>query len=92
MDDDAVLFSMNAIRSMEVIDINTGSKLGYVRDFKINMSEQRIIAIVIPPPVKSWFSKEANIEVPWEKVVKTGVDVILIDGSDIDLNIDENNS
>ena len=90
MDDDEVLFSMNAIRSMEVIDVNTGTKLGYVRDFKIDMSEQRIVSIVIQPPIKSWFGKEANIEVPWDKVIKTGVDVILIDGSDIDLNIDEN--
>ena len=33
MESDLILYSVNAIRSMEVVDISTGSKLGYIRDF-----------------------------------------------------------
>ena len=39
MEDDLILYSVNAIRSMEVIDISTGSKLGYVKDYKIDLTE-----------------------------------------------------
>ena len=92
MEEDAVLFSINAIRAMEVIDVNTGAKLGCVRDFKIDVDEQRVVAITIPSPAKTWFGKDGDVEIPWEKVNKIGIDVILIDGSDIDLNLEENNN
>ena len=36
MEDDLILYSVNAISSMEVVDISTGSKLGYVRDYKVD--------------------------------------------------------
>lgn len=91
MENDLILYSVNAIRSMEVIDISTGSKLGFVRDFKIDVSEQKVISIMLPAPVKSWFSKDNDIEIPWEKFIKIGIDVILVDGSDLQLDQDENN-
>lgn len=91
MESDLILYSVNAIRSMEVIDICTGSKLGFIRDFKFNVIEQKLISIILPAPVKSWFSKEADIEIPWDKVVKIGVDVLLVDGSDIQFDEDKNN-
>lgn len=91
MESDLVLYSVNAIRSMEVIDISTGSKLGFVKDFKIDVTEQKIIAIILPAPIKSWFTKEADIEIPWNKVVKMGIDVLLVDGSDLQFEQDGNN-
>ena len=33
----------------------------------------------------SWFSKNNYIEIPWDKIVKIGIDVILVDGSNLDL-------
>ena len=91
MGEEMILFSMNAIRSMEVIDIKTGVKLGYAKDFKVDIEEQKIISIIIPPPSKSWFSREEDIEVSWERVIRAGVDVILIDGVDLNLDFAENN-
>ena len=90
MEEDLVLFSTNAVRSMEVIDISTGSKLGYVKDFRVDVNEQRVISLTLPSPNKSWFGKEEDIEVPWEKVIKLGVDVLLIDGSDIQRQLEQN--
>lgn len=90
MENDVILYSVNAIRSMEVIDISTGSKLGCARDFKVDVENKRITSIFLPGMNKGWFSKEDDIEIPWEKVVKIGVDVLLVDASGIELNLDEN--
>ena len=90
MEEDLILYSVNAIRSMEVVDISTGSKLGYVRDYKVDLSTNKVVSLFIPSNSKGWFSKEDDIEIPWEKVVKIGVDVLLVDASGIQLTVDEN--
>ncbi|MBU5484964.1 YlmC/YmxH family sporulation protein [Clostridium sp. MSJ-11] len=74
--------SINNIRTMEIIDINSGAKLGYMRDFKIDVINSKIISIIIPSQKISWFGKNNDIEIPWEKIKKIGVDVILVDGEE----------
>ena len=90
MEEDLILYSVNAIRSMEVVDVSTGSKLGYVRDYKIDLSTNRVVSLFLPSNSKGWFSREEDIEIPWEKVVKIGVDVLIVDASVIQLPTDEN--
>lgn len=77
------MYAISNLRTMEVIDITTGAKLGYIKDFKIDCNEYKILSILLPNQRTSWFSKNDSIEIPWSKVVKIGIDVILIDGSDI---------
>lgn len=72
------LHSINALRSMEVIDINTGGKVGFIKDIKIDYEEQKVISIILPGEVKGWFSKTEDIEVPWKDVIKVGIDVMII--------------
>lgn len=72
------LHSLNAMRNMEVIDILTGSKIGYISDFKIDCDTNKIVSLILPGEIKSWFSKEDNIEVMWKDIVKIGSDVILV--------------
>lgn len=90
MEGDLILYSINAIRSMEVIDVSTGSKLGYARDFKVDLETNKVVSIFLPAVAKGWFSKEDDIEIPWDKVVKIGVDVLIVDAAGIQLNFDEN--
>ena len=90
MEEDLILYSVNAIRSMEVVDVSTGSKLGYVRDYKIDLSTNRVVSLFLPSNSKGWFSREEDIAIPWEKVVKIGVDVLIVDASGIQLPTDEN--
>jgi YlmC/YmxH family sporulation protein len=80
------MHSIGNIRSMEVIDITTGVKLGFIKDFKIDCENYKIISILLPNQKISWFSKNDSIEIPWSKVTKIGIDVILIDGSGLALN------
>lgn len=72
------LHSINALRSMEVIDINSGGKVGFIKDIKIDCEEQKVISIILPGEVKGWFSKTEDIEIPWIDVVKVGIDVLII--------------
>lgn len=80
------LYSIGNLRSMEVIDTSTGAKLGYIKDLKIDCNEYKIISIILPDQKVSWFGKSEGIEIPWEKVTKIGIDVVLIDGSDLNLD------
>jgi YlmC/YmxH family sporulation protein len=76
------MYSINNLKIMEVIDINTGAKLGFIKDIKIDCEEHKIISLLIPITKNSWFNKFDVIEIPWNKVKKVGVDVILIDGEE----------
>jgi len=82
---DSLMFAINNLRQMEIIDINSGSKMGYIKDLKVDCEEYRIISILMPSQKSSWFNKNNGIEIPWEKVKKIGVDVILVDGSDVNM-------
>ena len=77
------MYSIGNLRSMEVIDIKSGTKLGYIRDIKIDCDNYNIISLVLPSQKTVWFGKNDTIEIEWSKVRKIGIDVILIDGSDL---------
>jgi YlmC/YmxH family sporulation protein len=83
---EADLYSINNIKVMEVIDINTGTRLGYIKDIKIDCAAYKVVSLLLPVQKSSWFSKFDTIEIPWEKVQKIGVDVILVDSEGIQLN------
>lgn len=83
-EEDVLLHSLNALRTMEVIDIRTGTKLGYIKDLVIDIEDSKVLSILIPGTQKGWFSKEDDIEIPWNKVKKAGMEVIIIDSSEIE--------
>lgn len=73
-----MLFSLNNLRSMEVIDFNKGKKLGHIIDVKIDSDLNKILSIIIPEEKTSWFGKSEDIEILWENVIKVGIDVVLV--------------
>ncbi|MBE6053202.1 MAG: YlmC/YmxH family sporulation protein [Clostridium sartagoforme] len=83
-ENELLLHSLNALRTMEVIDIKTGSKIGYIKDFVIDIKESKVVSILLPGMAKGWFSKDEDIEIPWNKVKKAGIEVILVDSTDIE--------
>lgn len=76
------LHSINNIRSLEVIDITSGVKLGYIKDLKIDCEDYKVISILIPVNKSNWLSKFELMEIPWSSIIKIGVDVILVKGED----------
>lgn len=82
---ESLMYAINNLRQMEIIDVNSGTKMGYIKDLRVDCEEYRIISILLPTQKSSWFNKNNSIEIPWEKVKKIGVDVILVDGSDVNM-------
>ena len=78
-------FSLNNLKTMEIIEISIGARIGYINDFKIDTDKHRVLSIMIMYTKTSWFSRNNYLEIPWDKIVKIGVDVILIDGTNLDL-------
>ncbi len=77
------MHSICNLKNMEVIDVNTGAKIGFIKDFKIDCEEFKIVSIIIPSFKMALFNKSNFIEIPWERVIKVGIDVILVNGEDI---------
>lgn len=73
------MHSINNLKVMEVIDVNTGAKIGFIKDIKIDCDEYKIEALLLPTQKNNWFGKQDMLEIPWEKVKKVGIDVILVD-------------
>jgi YlmC/YmxH family sporulation protein len=67
---------------MEVIDILTGTKIGFVKDFKIDCNENKIVSLILPGEIKAWFAKEEETEILWNDIIKIGRDVILVNSKD----------
>ena len=72
------LSSINGMKTMEVIDVNTGSKLGFIKDIKLDCDAQKVVAIILQGEVKGWFGKSEDIEIEWGNITKIGIDVILV--------------
>ena len=81
--EEEMLHSINAMRTMEIIDINTGRKLGFIKDIKIDCNENKIVSIILQGEEKGWFSKGDDIEILWNNISKIGIDVLLVDLEDI---------
>lgn len=69
------------LRQRDVINVADGRRLGMIKDFDLNLEEGSIKAILLPGPGKlfGFFGRNDDLEVPWEKIIKIGVDVILVD-------------
>ncbi len=72
------------LRELEVVNLLDGKRLGFASDLEIDADTGRIIAIVVPGPGKFlWiFGKSTDFVIPWEKIQKIGVDVILVETPD----------
>lgn len=80
------MYSVGNLRNMEVIEVTSGAKLGFIKDLKVDCGEYKILSLLLPNQKLSWFSKNDYIEIPWEKVLKIGIDVILVEGADLIIN------
>lgn len=65
----------------EVIDINTGKRLGFVQDVTADLETGKIQSIIVPGTNKMMnfiFSFSDSIVIPWNKIECIGEDVILV--------------
>lgn len=65
----------------EVIDLQTGQRLGYVRDAEIDPETGKVVALIIPGRLR-WLGllgREAETVVPWEGIRRLGEDIIFVE-------------
>lgn len=68
-------------RQKEVINVSDGRRLGFVSDVEIDLEQGKIDAIVLPGVGKlfGFLGKDTEFIIPWDKIVKIGEDIILVD-------------
>ncbi|MFZ3101108.1 MAG: YlmC/YmxH family sporulation protein [Desulfitobacteriaceae bacterium] len=78
---------ISELRLLDIVNIKDGRRLGPIKDLDLDLERGVVKGIVLPGPSRSWgfFSggKSEDIIIPWERVKKIGVDVILVDVSDL---------
>ena len=66
----------------EVICLETGQRLGYVRDAEIDPESGKVTAFIIPGRLR-WLGllgREPEQIIPWERIHRLGEDIIFVSG------------
>ena len=71
----------SCFKKKEVINICDGMKVGNIFDLEIDVKSGRICSIIIPVGNKyfNFLCVNSVYVIPWEKIVRIGDDIILID-------------
>lgn len=73
--------TISDLRYKEIINLNSGNRLGFVIDAEITMPEGQITALIVPGPARFFglFGRGEDLVIPWDKITKIGADIILIE-------------
>ena len=69
-------------RYKEVINVRSGTRLGYVCDAEFQYPDGRITALIVPGRCRylGLFGREEDYILPWECISRIGEDIILVEG------------
>jgi YlmC/YmxH family sporulation protein len=75
---------LSDMRDKDIVNINTGQRMAQFKscDLIINEDTGKVEAIVLGQIRQGFFSfanEDMNLQVPWENIVKIGVDTIMVD-------------
>ena len=73
--------SLMELRSKDVVNVDTGRKLGKVMDIEFDAQSGCVQAIVVPGEFKlscAIRGEKNGVIIPWERIVRIGDDVILV--------------
>lgn len=71
---------LSEIQNKDVININTGMKIGNIIDIKVNSESGKIESLILEKKkFSSIFSSNDEIEIYWSQINKIGEDVILVE-------------
>jgi YlmC/YmxH family sporulation protein len=77
------MVKISDLRAREIVNIVDGRRLGLIKDIEIDMEEGRVTAFILPGDGGGKFlgflGREEELVVPWEKIKKIGMDVILVE-------------
>ena len=71
---------LSEIQNKDVINLNTGMKIGNIIDIKINSESGKIESLILErKKFLSIFNSNDEIEIYWTQINKIGEDVILVE-------------
>ncbi|MDD4170425.1 MAG: YlmC/YmxH family sporulation protein [Desulfotomaculaceae bacterium] len=77
------MVKISDLRMREIINIVDGRRLGMLKDIDIDLEAGRIDAIILPGlnggKLLGFLGREEEIIIPWDKIIKIGMDVILVE-------------
>lgn len=75
------MYKLSDLRDRDVINICDGRRLGVIIDIDVDPDTGRIVSLICPGGGKlfGFFGSGKDHVIPWEKVVRIGPDVILVD-------------
>lgn len=89
---------ISELRMLDIVNMKDGRRLGAIKDLDLDMEKGVVKGIVVPGASlpRSWGlfggGRGDDVVIPWERVKKIGVDVILVDASSLpgmDIAMDE---
>ena len=68
------------LRMRDVVNVVDGRRLGMIKDFNLDVEVGRIRSVLLPGSGKilGFFGRNDDLEIPWDNIIKIGVDVILV--------------
>lgn len=78
------MVKISDLRMREVVNVTNGKKLGLIKDIEIDLDAGRIKSVVLPgnSRVLGFLGRNEDVVVPWHKIKKLGMDVILVEVAD----------
>ncbi len=79
-----MLAKVSELQEREIINVRDGRKLGPIRDIDIDVETGKITAIILPGPGRflGLLGRREEYIVPWENIIRIGIDVILVESHD----------
>lgn len=76
-----MLFKISDLGLRDTVNLIDGAKLGPVKDVHIDMETGKVLSLVLSGGKKylGLFSVGKDVEVPWEKIKKIGIDTVLLE-------------
>jgi len=73
--------TVSDLRYKEIINLASGSRLGFVCDAQITVPEGQVTALIVPGPARFFglFGREEDLVIPWDQITKIGADIILVE-------------
>jgi len=79
-----LIYSLESLKHREVIDIETGERLGFIDDAEINLETSQTVALIIYGRERLFgiLGRDNDIIIPCDKIKVIGEEIILVSDTD----------